>query len=136
MQYLNEIKTKDINQKLIYKIKLEVEQNFLASLFIKIVNESENEKDEKYYAIPINFNTYKTFIEKNEISIIIIFFVISIIIILLISFLCWRKIKRKSIALEKKIKANPFTGTIDEDFIDFGLANKSGNNNDNEKDFI
>ena len=137
MQYFDEIKTEDINKELLYEIESEIEQSYSSSLLIKFVNESENDKDEKYYSIPLlDFNTNKTFYEKNKILIIIIIFSFSLIIIFLIFFLCWRKIKKRNTNLEDKFKAITFSSGIEEDSSNINVSNKSKVNDEYENTFI
>ena len=124
------------NLYLVYNFK-NIEQSYSPSLLIKFVNESENDKDEKYYSIPLlDFNTNKTFYEKNQILIIIIIFAFSIIIIFLIFFLCWRKIKKRNTNLEDKFKAITFSSGIEEDSSNINVSNKSKVNDEHENTFI
>jgi ATP-dependent Zn protease len=115
MQYLSEIKTKDINKELSYKNKFETEQYYSISLIIKIVNESEKVKDEKYYSIPLSFDTKKSEFMRNIILIIIISLVIVIIFILLILLFCIRRMKKKNINNQGKEKTFSFTLEIEDD---------------------
>jgi len=137
MQYLSEIKTKDINKELTYKKDFDTEQNYLISLIIKIVNESESVKDEKYYSIPLSFDTKKGKLIRNIISIILISLGIAIIIILLIIIFCIRR-KKKSRSHGGKLKTFSFT----EDFSNLRLTeieadkSKDDDENENENTFI
>ena len=135
MQYLSEIKTKDINKELSYKIKFETEQNYSISLIIKIVNESQSVKDEKYYSVPLSFNTKKDEFLKRIIKIIVISLaIVLIIIILLILFFCIRKKKKKNINHQGQFKTFSFTSEIEEDIG--GEIEKPINDDKDENAFI
>ena len=135
MEYLNEIKTKYINQELVYEFECDIEQDYLVSLFIKIVNDFENEKNEKYYSIPFYFNAKKE-IDKSNILIIIISFIAVLFIILMISFLFYVKIKNKNKNLEDKIKAISFSSEIEDDLSNKCQSGKSEENEEYENAFI
>ena len=135
MQYLSEIKTKDINKELSYKIKFETEQNYSISLIIKIVNESQSVKDEKYYSVPLSFNTKKDEFLKRIIKIIVISLaIVLIIIILLILFFCIKKKKKKNINHQGQFKTFSFTSEIEEDLG--GEIEKPINDDKDENAFI
>jgi len=129
---INITNASDTNQEISYSFDCNIEQNYLGSLLIKIVNGTEKEKYERYYSIPINFSTNETFIEKNKIVILIIAS-LSIIIIFGFIFFCviWRRIKRKNINLEDKVKAISFSEGIEEDSSSQNLQNKSDDEYEN-----
>ena len=130
MQYLSEIKTKDINKELSYKKKFETEQNYLISLLIKIVNESQSVKDEKYYSIPLSFNTKESETIRSIISIILISLAIAIIIISLILFFCIRRKEKKN---KEKFKTFSFT---EEDLPNERLTEKPIDDYEYENSFV
>ena len=131
VEYL--IKNKDNNQELSYDIICDIEQSYIASLLIKIVVDSENEK---YYSIPLHFEVNKNFIEKNKIGIIVIIFIFVILIILIIFFLCFRRIKKRNINLEDKFKAISFSEGIEEDLSNKSESGKSKGDDEYENTFI
>ena len=110
IEYLFENQTININQPYNYEFICDIEQNYSASLYIKIVNDSEIEKDERYYSFSLlDFSTKRNLDENNKILIIIIIFIIVIIIILIISFLYCRKFKKRNKKLEEKFRAISFS---------------------------
>ena len=107
-------------------------ENFVASLFIKI--ENENDKEEKYYhSITFDFDSNE---EKNNTYLIIIILccIILIIIILLIFLLCYRKMKNKNKVLKEEVEAITFSTGIDEDTLN--NRNNKKINEDYETTFI
>jgi len=125
--------SKDDNQELSYDIICEIEQSYIASLLIKFIDDSENEK---YYSIPLHFEANKNFIEKNKNEIVVIIFVFVIIIILVIFSFYFRRIKKKNINLEDKFKAISFSAGIDEDSSNTSISEKSKGDDEYENTFI
>jgi hypothetical protein len=137
IEYLFENQTININQPYNYEFICDIEQNYSASLFIKIVNESEIEKDERYYSFSLSdFSTKRNLDKNNKFLIIIIIFVIVIIIILIISFLYCRKFKKKNKNLEEKFRAISFSSGIEEDSSNRIVLEKSNGDNEYENTFI
>jgi len=137
IEYLFENQTININQPHNYEFICDIEQNYSVSLFIKIVNESDIEKEERYYSFPLpDFSTKRNLDENNKILIIIISFVIVIIIILIISFLYCRKINKKNKNLEDKFKAISFSNGIEEDSSNRIVPEKSNGDDEYENTFI
>ena len=140
IEYLFENQAINISQSYNYEFICDIEQNYSASLFIKIVNESEIEKDERYYSFPLpDFSTKRNLDEinkSNEILIIIISFVIVIIIILIISFLYCRKFKKRNKNLEEKFRAISFSDGMEKDSSNRILPEKSKGDDEYENTFI
>lgn len=106
-------------------------------MFIKIVNESEIEKDERYYSYSLpDFSTKRNLDENNKILIIIISFVIVIIIIMIISFLYCRKFKKRNKNLEEKFRTISFSSGIEEDSTNKIIPEKANGNDEYENTFI
>ena len=125
--------SKNNNQELSYDIICDIEQSYIASLVIKIVDDSVNEK---YYSIPFHFEANKNFIEKNKIGIVVIIFVFVIIIILIIFSLCLRRIKKRSINNKDKFKEFSFSAGIEEDSLNTSISEKSKDDDEHENTFI
>jgi hypothetical protein len=137
IEYLFENQTININQPYNYEFICDIEQNYSASLYIKIVNDSEIEKDERYYSFSLSdFSTKRNLDKNNKFLIIIIIFVIVIIIILIISFLYYRKFKKKNKNLEEKFRAISFSSGIEEDSSNRIVLEKSNGDNEYENTFI
>jgi len=130
MEYLSEIKFE--NGKLKYKNKFEIEQSYSISLLIKIVNESESEKNEKYYSIFLSFDTRKGEIIQAIALTILITLVIVIIIILLAFFFYRRKMKKKN----KNFREIEFFSEIEEDLTNKSETEESKGDDENENTFI
>ena len=112
-------------------------QIYSAYLFIKIVNETEIEKNEKYYSFSIlDFSTNKTFFEENKNYIILIIFGIVIIIILIFAYLCWRRMKKKNTNLEEKFRVISFSEGIEEVSSNLSVSEKSKSDEEYENTFI
>ena len=125
--------SKDKNQELSYDIICDIEQSYIASLQIKIVDDFENEK---YYSIPLHFEANKNFIENNKNVIAIIIFVFVIIIILIVFSLCFIRIKKRNINLEDKFKAISFSSGIDSDSSNISIPEKLKGDDEYENTFI
>ena len=137
IDYLFENQTININQPHTYEFICDIEQIYSVSLFIKVVNESEIEKDEKYYSFPLpEFNTKRNSDENNKILIIVISFVIAIIIILIISFLYCRRIKKSNKKIEEKFKEFSFSSGLEEDLSNKSVSEKSNGDDENDNAFV
>ena len=130
MEYLSEIKFKD--GKLKYKNKFEIEQRYSIFLLIKIVNESEIRRNEKYYSISFSFNTKEAKMIEAISLIIFISLIIVIISILLAFFFYRRKMKKKNNSFQE---ISFFSG-IEEDLSNKSEAEELKGDNDNENTFI
>ena len=114
---------------MIYNFK-KTEQNYSISLLIKIVNESQSVKDEKYYSIPLSFNTKKSETISSIISIILISLGIVLIIISLILFFCIRRREKKN---KDKFKTFSFT---EEDLPNERLTEKQKDDDEYDNTFV
>ena len=130
IEYLSEIKFKD--GKLKYKNKFEIEQRYSIFLLIKIVNESEIRRNEKYYSISFSFNTKEAKMIEAISLIILISLIIVIIIILLAFFFYRRKMKKKNNSFQE---ISFFSG-IEEDLSNKSEAEELKGDNDNKNTFI
>jgi hypothetical protein len=125
--------SKDNNQELSYDIICHIEESYIASLLIKIVDDSENEK---YYSIPFYFETNKNSIEKRKKGIVAIILVFVIIIILIVFSFYLRKIKKRNINLEDRFKAISFSKGIYEDSSNISVQEKLNSDDEYENTFI
>ena len=116
--------------------QLQEEEEFIASLFIRI--ENENDKEDKYfYSITFDFNTkneskdnFTTFLK------IVGLFLIIIIFILIIFILCYCRIKKKNTILKEKVEAITFSSGIDEEALNINQNKSIKKNEDYETTFI
>ena len=135
MTYLEEYKTKDINEILSYNsIKLGINQKYMISLFIKIVDEKR--ALEKYYSTSFELETKLPFYLEYKITIIILSFSFFIIIVLIIFFFCWKKIRNKNKNLEEKVNSISFTSEKEDDFLNDNILEKSKIDDEYENIFI
>jgi len=134
MEYLSEIKFE--NGELKYKNIFEIEQSYSIFLLIKIVNESENEKDAKYYSVSLQFDTKKGRMFYKIIIAISISSAIAIIIILILFFFYRRKMNKKSKNFEDKVRAISFSEGIEKDLINKNGEEESKGDDEYENTFI
>ena len=135
INYLEEKSTKDINEILSYNLNnLEINQKYMISLFIKIVNEKK--QLEKYYSTSFELETKLPFFIQYKITIIIFSFSSFIVIVLIIFFFCWKKIQNKNKNLEKQVNSISFTSEKEDDLLNDNILEKSKVDDDGENIFI
>ena len=129
--YIDEINIIEPNKEFYFNLKnLKVDEDYIASIFIKI--ENVNEEEEKYYSMIYDINQVKK--EDNR-FIIAISISIGVFIIFLILFLyfCY-KMKIKNDSLQDKINAISFSNGINDNLISNKESIKS--NEEYENTFI
>ena len=131
--YINKFETSEPNEEMIFGLnKLENNEEYLALLFIKVLNESRGE--EMYYSMTYEFDTKK---ERSKILRIIISIIIIVLIIaLILFFIIYRKMRMKNTSLENKVTAISFSSGINQDLINNRDSDKSKNSEDYENTFI
>jgi len=129
--YINKFNTFNSNDKILFNLnKLENNEDYIASLFIKVQN--KNEGEEIYYSIIYEFNTEI----KNHWMIIALIIIPIFIISLLLFYIIWRKMKIKNRSLENKVNAISFSTGINQDLINNRDSGNSNKTEDYENTFI
>jgi hypothetical protein len=135
--YINATNTSEPNKEIeFYLNNLEINEEYIASFFIKVENISEEE--EAYYSMIYEFNTKEqndnngnsnTISNNNSINTwwIVLIFIIIFILTLFIFVIIYRKLRLKDKNLEDKVDAISLSSVITDDLVNLGSDKAKGN---------
>ena len=137
--YINATNTSEPNKEIVFYLNnLEINEEYIASLFIKVEN-SRNEEEEAYYSMIYEFNTNLEKEQNDNNSInnwwIVLIFIIIFIITLFIFIIIYRKLRLKDKNLEDKVDAISLSSVINDNLVNLE-TDKAKGNEDYENTFI
>ena len=137
--YINATNSSEPNKEIVFYLNnLENNEEYIASLFIKVEN-SRNEEEEAYYSMIYEFNTNLEKEQNDNNSInnwwIVLIFIIIFIITLFIFIIIYRKLRLKDKNLEDKVDAISLSSVINDNLVNLE-TDKAKGNEDYENTFI